>query len=117
MSAAVKKGVWVVVGLMLLPGLAQADGEKGKGLYGQYCVSCHGESGKGDGPAGAALNPKPRDFTDKTYMAGLKDEYLADIIKKGGAALGKSALMPPWGAVLKDDDVRDVIGYVRGLAK
>ncbi len=113
----VKTSLWVLVGVMLLAAAAQANGEKGKTLYGKYCVSCHGASGKGDGPAGAALNPRPRDLTDKAYMDGVKDDYLVTIIQKGGPAVGKSALMPAWSAVLKDDDVRDVVEFVRGLAK
>jgi mono/diheme cytochrome c family protein len=38
--------------------------EKGKGLYTTNCASCHGETGAGNGPAGAALNPPPRNFVD-----------------------------------------------------
>jgi mono/diheme cytochrome c family protein len=119
MSGAIAKGVAMLVAVALLPGLALAQGnaEKGKGLFAQYCVACHGPSGKGDAPAAAALNPKPRDLTDKAYMAGLKDQYLFDLIQKGGAAVGKSPLIPPFGAQLKDQDIRDVIAFVRSLAK
>ena len=113
----VKAGVWALSGLLLLPAVAHANGEKGKSLYGKYCVSCHGAGGKGDGAAAAALNPKPRDLTDTAYMATMKDDYLVAVIQKGGAAVGKSALMPPWGAVLKDDDIREVVEFVKGLAK
>ncbi len=112
-----KTSIWILIAAALLPTVAQANGAKGRSLYAKYCISCHGESGKGDGPAGGALNPKPRDLTDRAYMAGVKDEYLAAIIQKGGPALGKSALMPAWGAMLKDDDVRDVVEFVRSLAK
>ena len=96
--------------------LAQGNVEKGEGLFAQNCASCHGPAGRGDGPAAAALNPKPRDLTEKAYMAGLKEQYLMDIIRKGGAAVGKSAMMPPWGAAMKDDEIRDVIAFVRALA-
>ena len=92
-----------------------ANVEEGKKLYGQFCASCHGQSGKGDGPAATALNPKPRDHTDKAYMSKLADEDLLKVIKNGGASVGKSPLMPPWGASLKDDQIQDIIAYVRTL--
>ncbi len=92
-----------------------ADVEEGKKLYGQICATCHGQSGKGDGPGAAALNPKPRDHTDKEYMSKLTDDDLFKVIKDGGASVGKSPLMPPWGSTLKDDQIKDVIAYVRTL--
>ena len=113
------KGLGIVAALILLPGLALAQGnaEKGKTLFGTYCASCHGLTGKGDGVAAAVLNPKPKDLTDKTYTTTLKDQYVFDLIQKGGAALGKSPLMPPLGSQLKDGDIKDVIAYLRSLAK
>lgn len=113
------KGLGIVAALILLPGLALAQGnaERGKSLFGTHCASCHGLTGKGDGVAAAALNPKPKDLTDKTYTTTLKDQYVFDLIQKGGAALGKSPLMPPLGSQLKDGDIRDVIAYVRSLTK
>ena len=92
-----------------------ADVDQGKKLYGQFCASCHGQSGKGDGPAAAALNPKPRDHTDKAYMSKMSDEDMFKVIKNGGASIGKSPLMPPWGASLKDDQINDVVAYIRTL--
>jgi cytochrome c oxidase cbb3-type subunit 3 len=92
-----------------------ADAEQGKKLYGQFCSTCHGQSGKGDGPGAAALNPKPRDHTDKEYMSKMSDEEMIKVIKNGGASIGKSPLMPPWGASLKDDQIQDVIAYIRTL--
>jgi cytochrome c oxidase cbb3-type subunit 3 len=97
-----------------LPGQA-ADVEQGKKIYGQFCASCHGQTGKGDGPASAALNPKPRDHTDKEYMSKMSDEDLFKVIKNGGVSIGKSPLMPPWGASLKDEQIHDVVAYVRTL--
>lgn len=92
-----------------------ADPAEGKKVYVQYCATCHGESGKGDGPASAALNPKPRNHTDKEYMSKLSDEDMMKVIKEGGASVGKSPIMPPWGPTLKDDQVKDVIAYIRTL--
>lgn len=103
--------------LMLGTGLLAhaADPEQGKKLYGQFCASCHGQSGKGDGPAAAALNPKPRDHTNKEYMTKMSDDEMFNVIKNGGASVGKSPLMPAWGASIKDDQIRDVMAYVRTL--
>jgi mono/diheme cytochrome c family protein len=110
----------VLTAMLALPAVvsfAQGDVTKGKGLFEKNCASCHGAGGKGDGVAAASLNPKPKDLTDKTIMAGLKDEQLIDAIKKGGGAVGKSPLMPPFGAALKDPDVLDVVAFIRSLAK
>jgi len=90
---------------------------KGQEIFAKSCGICHGNTGKGDGPAGAALNPKPKDLTDKAYVSKLDDKYLNDIIGKGGAAVGKSALMPPFSSQLKEQDIKDVIAYIRSLAK
>ncbi len=90
---------------------------KGKAAFDQYCASCHGASGKGDGTGAAALHPKPKDLTAPGYVKGLKDDYLQDLITKGGPAVGKSPLMPPLGSALKDDGVKNVIAYVRSLGK
>lgn len=110
-------GLALAIGL-LLQGLASgADLAKGKATYDQYCAGCHGPSGKGDGPAAASLNPKPRNFSDKAYAQSLKDDYLLQIIKNGGAAVKKSPIMPAMGQTLKADQIRDVIGYLRSLAK
>ncbi len=97
--------------------LAAGDLAKGKASFEQICASCHGTSGKGDGPAAAALSPKPRDLTDKSYVSGLKDDYIKKLIKEGGQAVGKSPLMPPMGSALKDTDIENVIAYVRSLGK
>lgn len=103
----------------LIPTLAFAEGNanKGKALYAQQCASCHGAGAKGDGPAAAALTPKLKNLADKAYQAGLKDQYLTDVITKGGAGVGKSPVMPAFGAALKDEGVRDVVAFLRSLAK
>lgn len=96
---------------------AKGDPAKGKASFDQMCVSCHGPSGKGDGPVAAALSPKPADLTNKALVASLKDDFLKKLIKEGGKAVGMSPLMPPLGAALKDGDIDNVISYVRSLGK
>jgi mono/diheme cytochrome c family protein len=94
----------------------KGDSKAGKEKYNLLCGSCHGKTGKGDGPAAAALPIKPQNHTDGKYMNGLTDKYLSDIIKGGGASMGKSPLMPPWGGQLNDQDILNLVSYVRTLA-
>jgi cytochrome c5 len=73
---------------------AAADAEA-HDLFDHVCAMCHGASGHGDGPNGASLNPKPRDYTDKAWQKSVTDAELRKAILEGGAAVGKSAAMPP----------------------
>ena len=96
----------------------KGDPAKGVETYKMYCLPCHGEKGMGDGVAAAALNPKPRNFTDKALMATIPDKEVFTAIKEGGAAVGKSPLMIAWGPILADDQkIHDVAAYVRSLGK
>ena len=99
------------------PPLADAAGKgdpaKGKEKFNQICASCHGPTGHGDGPAAAALDPKPRNLSDPKYVSTLSDEQIFKTVKEGGAAVGKSPLMPAWGSVLSDNDIWNVIAYLR----
>jgi len=93
---------------------AQDQGD-GKRMYEAYCVGCHGASGKGNGPAAKTLPVKLADHT-RAEMNKHSDEYLADIISKGGASVGKSAQMPAWGAVIKEPQVKEIVVYIRTLS-
>jgi mono/diheme cytochrome c family protein len=70
------------------------DVAKGKEIFAQRCVPCHGPTGHGDGPASASLDPKPRKFADPEWQKQVTDDYIEKIVKLGGAAVGKSAAMP-----------------------
>lgn len=107
----------LVVGVAALAAAQQGDVARGRALYLEHCASCHGKEGKGDGPDAKDLNPKPRNHTDGNYMNRLRDNYLFTVIKNGGQAVGKSDQMSGWGNILADQDITDVIAYVRTLAK
>ena len=85
--------------------------ERGKGLYKQYCASCHGESGKGDGPAGKTLNPPAADLTDPMHAYFYSDQGRLEIIRNGSPGTA----MPGWSNTLKGDDLMAVYQYVRTL--
>jgi cytochrome c553 len=65
-----------------------------KEIFDTRCAACHGTEGKGNGPGAAALNPKPRNYTDKAWQAAVTDEQIKKTILLGGAAVGKSPVMP-----------------------
>ncbi len=87
----------------------------GHATYHMTCAPCHGEGGKGDGPAAVALNPKPRDHTNGAYMDKLTNAHLYEVITKGGAAFGYPTM--PAQPQLVDDSVKNVIAFVRSLSK
>jgi len=95
---------------------AAADPARGAAQYQLLCSSCHGPRGAGDGPAGQNLVPRPAHHNDGAYMNALSNEYLFRVIKEGGAAVGKSPMMAPWGGALSDAQIWDVVAYLRTLA-
>ena len=108
----------LIAGLVALPAFADAafelkgDPARGATQYGTLCVACHGEKGDGNGPAGAALTPKPGNFTDPVNNDHLTPEWVYKMIKNGGQANGKSPMMVAWGGALNDQQIRDVAAYV-----
>ena len=90
--------------------------KQGKYVFLKYCSVCHGEQGKGNGFNAFNLNPKPRNFTDSSYMSKINDSQLIDVISKGGRGVNKSQLMPSWKGTLKSDDIQFVVKYVRFLS-
>lgn len=94
----------------------RGDPVRGAAVYAQYCAMCHGAGGKGDGPAGMALNPRAADHTDPEYMGSLSDAHIYQAIAKGGMSVGKSPLMAPWGSVVSDQDIRNLVAFIRQLS-
>jgi mono/diheme cytochrome c family protein len=97
-------------------GNLRGNADAGEKLYATYCASCHGPKGHGDGPVAQTLNPKPANHTDHVYMGSLTDQHLYQVISKGGASVGKSPMMAPWGGVINDQGIRDLIAHLRRLS-
>lgn len=87
-----------------------ADSDLGAKVYAQRCVLCHGPGGHGDGPGAAALNPKPRNHTDGSYMNARTDAELLEVIHNGKGS------MPAWKGVLTEEEMQAVLKHVRTLA-
>lgn len=84
---------------------------RGMVVFQTYCVLCHGEKGDGTGRLATGKIPPPANLT-KTM---LNDEQLKAIIRGGGASVGRSEFMPPWGEELNDSQINDLIEYIHVL--
>jgi mono/diheme cytochrome c family protein len=89
-----------------------AGASRGERLYVAYCAGCHGIDGRGSWRAALFLI-RPGDLT---VVANHPDQYVFDIIKHGGASIGRPG-MPAFGAQLSDDDIRALVAYVDTLAR
>jgi mono/diheme cytochrome c family protein len=85
-------------------------------LFAERCSTCHGPQGRGDGVASSAMNPPPRDYADAAWQASVTDADLAAIILGGGAAVGKSPMMPASKDLEgKPEVVAELIKLIRGF--
>jgi mono/diheme cytochrome c family protein len=91
-----------------------AGASRAERLYYAYCAECHGVDGRGSWRASLFLL-RPGDLTDPARMAAYSDRYLFDLIKHGGATIGRSG-MPAFGAQLSDEDIQLLVAYVRQLS-
>jgi high-affinity iron transporter len=94
-----------------------ADAARGAQVFAQYCATCHGPTGLGDGPVGKTLNPPPRNFQEAKFKYGNTDQDHFDVITNGAASKGGSPLMAPWGKVIPEADRWALVKYVESLKK
>src|SRR5712691_12143128 len=82
-------------------------------LYFGFCATCHGLDGRGSWRAALFL-VRPGDLMKSPRIAAASDTYLADLIKHGGAPIGRPG-MPAFGSRLSDEDIALLVQYVRRL--
>ena len=81
----------------------------------QHCASCHGDDGAGQTKMGRKLGAK--DLTDPAYQKTFTDKQLFKNLKDGETDADGKVKMKPFGEKLKDDEIKDLVGFVRSLAK
>ena len=87
----------------------------GKRLFVNYCATCHGDQGEGDGQNAYNLDPAPPNFKDS--LKAHQPSYWRQIIEGGTAALGRSPLCPPWGLELTNRQIDAIVSYMKVLAE
>lgn len=117
----VVKTTALLLGLvLLLAGMVSArprgDAKNGRELYQEKCSLCHGSQGEGwDWSKKVAKPPVP--VPDLAKVAPERsDKFLFDVVKEGGEAVGQTRFMPPFGFQLSDQEVWDLVAYMRSLA-
>ncbi|MHB1927095.1 MAG: c-type cytochrome [Leptospirillum sp.] len=100
--------------LSIIP-LGAAMAASAKDNYRTYCAQCHGLQGNGQGINVQDMSVQPRNHTDAVYMSSRSDQDLFTADKKGGLAINKSVLMPPWGDTLNDPEIHAMVQYLRKL--
>lgn len=87
---------------------------KAQMIYEQTCASCHGVLGGGDGPAGASLNPKPRNFQKEVFQAGFSLDEIANTIANGFK--NGTTGMIGWKSIFESpQEIKEVAEYVLKL--
>ena len=102
--------VWLSIFLFWsAPAIAQeGDAAAGETSYMGNCMVCHGAAADGQGPAGAAMQPKPTDFTDAAWWAGKTDSEIKAIIKNGKPMTPMSGF-----AHLSDAELVNLIAFLK----
>jgi cytochrome c1 len=81
---------------------------RGRVVFQNYCVLCHGVKGQGDGRAAKLHNPPPFNLT----LSAAPRAYISDVVRKGGEAMGRGKGMPPWGDQLTDEQINDTLNFL-----
>jgi cytochrome c5 len=90
---------------------------QGKRVFYADCVWCHADATPAGPSNRSNLTPVPPLMNDGATLNDVSDEFMQSIITLGGSAMGKSAMMPPWGRTLSPDEITAVIAYTRAIAQ
>jgi cytochrome c oxidase cbb3-type subunit 3 len=93
-------------------GELRGDAERGAALHLRQCAECHGADGKAEVIV-MHMDVPPKDQSDPAYMKTLTDAYLYLAICRGGEGVGKNFIMPAWGDLLTDQDIKDLVAQIR----
>jgi mono/diheme cytochrome c family protein len=90
---------------------------QGKRIFYQQCVWCHADATPAGPSNRSNLTPVPPLLNDGAVLNAESEENMRNIVTLGGAAMGKSAMMPPYGRMLSAEEIRSVIAFSRAIAQ
>jgi mono/diheme cytochrome c family protein len=105
------QGLNDAVGLRDPEPVSESSIVSGRALYREYCITCHGERGRGNGPSAAGLDPPPADLV--LHVPQHTDGELFYMISRGVP----NSAMPAWRSVLTDRARWEIVHYLRDLAR
>jgi mono/diheme cytochrome c family protein len=100
-------GLFLVIGLLGSSGAVLA--QSGQAIFNGNCAMCHGQDGKGNGPASAAFHPKPKDFHLPSFWQGNVKEKITTTVKNGYGQMPALNLSP--------SQIKEVINYMEQTFK
>lgn len=110
-TASIVVAVAGLAGSLLAQQPPAGDAKNGKDRYEQYCAVCHGPQGLGDGAMAKATNPPATRLTAPDVRKKTDQDLLAVI------ADGRGGIMPAWRGILTEQELLDVVAYVRSLGQ
>jgi mono/diheme cytochrome c family protein len=90
---------------------------QGKRIFYQNCVWCHADATPAGPSNRSNLTPVPPLLNDGATLNAESDEFMQNMIALGGGAMGKSVMMPPYGRMLSEEEIRSVIAFTRAIAE
>jgi len=90
---------------------------QGKRIFYTQCVWCHADATPAGPSNRSNVTPVPPLANDGEALNKENDATLRNAIALGGSALGKSAMMPPYGRTLSEEEITDLIAYIRAVAQ
>jgi cytochrome c oxidase cbb3-type subunit 3 len=100
-----------IEGLMAYLAVIGQPVKRGEVVFKTNCILCHGSKGDGKGRASVLYDPPPANLT----LSDKNDAYKKMIITMGGAAMGRSEVMPVWGLQLSEQQIDDVVVYLKTI--
>jgi mono/diheme cytochrome c family protein len=90
---------------------------QGKRVFYDQCVWCHADATPAGPSNRSNVTPTPPLMNDGAALNKESDQTLRNAIALGGSALGKSAMMPPYGRTLSEEDITDLVAFIRAVAQ